>query len=471
MGAWFLPPLCLAVLVWFWLDAPSPRAAAWLGFLYGAGLFGGGVSWVYVSLHDFGMMPAALALAATALFCAYLALFPALAGSLQARFDLPPIVRAVVLTPVFWVLTEWLRGWVLTGFPWLAIGYSQTDTALAGFGPVSGVYGISLVTLVCAGALAAAFHCRAAATRMALVALALVLYGGGALLNRQEWTRATGAPIPVSVLQGNIEQEMKFDPARYASTLQTYRRLVEGSRGKLILLPETAIPRLLDTVDPAYLDALAAFATGHAADILVGAPFRDRANHFYNGVVNLGASGLQFFAKRHLVPLGEFVPREFGWIVSVLHIPLSDFSRADEQHPLRAAGERVAMTVCYEDTFGEELIDQLPEATLLANVSNVAWFGHSLAPEQHLQMARMRSIETGRYLLASTNTGVTAIVDQHGRVKAQLPTYREGRLEGEAQGFSGSTPYVRFGNAPVLDVCTMALLLCIAFAIRPRRKR
>ena len=470
-GLSFLAPLCLAALVWLWLGAPSPRAAAWLGFLYGVGFFGGGVSWVYVSLHEFGLMPAALALVATALFCAYLALFPALAGSLQARFDLPFTVRALVLAPALWVFAEWLRGWIFTGFPWLALGYSQTDTALAGYAPVAGVYGVSLMTALCAAALAAAFSRGALPLRLSLIALAVAIYAAGAVLRTHAWTRASGAALAVTVVQGNIEQELKFDPARYASTLATYRKLIEGSRGKLIVLPETAIPRFLDTVDPAYVDALAAFARQRGADILVGVPFRDRAGHYYNGVVNLGSSGLQFFAKRHLVPLGEFVPPEFGWIVSVLHIPLADFSRADVQRPLAAGGERIALTVCYEDAFGEELIGQLPEATLLGNVSNVAWFGHSLAPEQHLQIARMRALEAGRYLLAATNTGVTAIVDERGRVKGRLPTYTEGRLEGDAQGFTGATPYVRFGNAPVLMLCAIALFACVLAALLPARAR
>ncbi len=471
VGLSVLAPLCLAALVWLWLGAPSPRAAAWLGFLYGVGFFGGGVSWVYVSLHDFGMMPAALALVATALFCAYLAIFPALAGSLQARFDLPLAVRALVLAPVLWVFAEWMRGWIFTGFPWLALGYSQTDTALAGYAPVAGVYGVSLVTAVFAGAVAAAFFTGGLTVRLSLIALALALYAGGALLSTHAWTRPTGPAVAVTLVQGNIDQNLKFDPARYASTLETYRKLIEASRGRLVILPETAIPRFLHTVDPAYVEALAALARRRGADLLVGVPFADRSGGLYNGVVNLGSSGLQFFAKRHLVPLGEFVPPEFGWIVSVLHIPLADFSRASVQRPLAAGGERVAMTVCYEDAFGEELIGQLPEATLLGNVSNVAWFGHSLAPEQHLQIARMRSIETGRYLLAATNTGVTAIVDQRGRVRGRLPGYTAGRLEGEAQGFTGATPYVQFGNAPALVLCAIALLACLLAAVLPARSR
>ena len=468
-GLSFLPVLCLALLVYFWLHAPSPRTAARLGFLYGLGFFGGGVSWVYVSLHEFGMMPAALAVLATALFCAYLALFPALVGSLQARFEFPAIARALVLVPAFWILTEWMRGWIFTGFPWLALGYSQTDTPLAGYAPVAGMYGVSLAMALCAGALAAALSASRAALRIGALALAAFIYVVGALLGGIAWTTPAGPPLPVTLVQGNIEQSLKFEPARYQATLELYRRLVESARGRLVVLPETAIPRLLDTVDPAYLDDLVSLARERHADLLIGVPFRDRSGRYYNGVVNLGESGLQFYAKQHLVPLGEFVPPEFSWIVSELHIPLSDFSRGGSQSPMRAAGQHVAMTVCYENAFGEELIAELPQGTLLANVSNVAWFGDSLAPAQHLQISRMRSIETGRYMLQSTNTGITALIDERGRVKARVAQFTEALLEGEAQPFAGATPYVRYGNALVLIACALALIASVLLALVPAR--
>ena len=475
VGIGALPVLCLALLFCLWVEAPSPRAAALLGFLYGVGFFGAGVSWVYVSLHDFGMMPAALAVLATALFCLYLSLYPALAASLQARLDIAPAVRAAVLAPALWVLCEWMRGWMLTGFPWLAIGYSQSDTSLAFYAPIAGVYGVSLSLALCSGALAAALVCRSLRGRAAALAVAAIVYALGAMLARIEWTAPTGDPVSVALIQGNIEQSLKFDPARYQATLATYRRLVESAHARLILLPETAIPRFLDQVDPQYVEGLAKEARAAGADVLVGAPLRDRSGNYYNGVVSLGATPVQFFAKRHLVPLGEFVPEEFGWIVSVLHIPLADFSAGGPPHPLQAAGEKIAMTICYEDAFGEELIAQLPEATLLGNASNVAWFGRSLAPEQHLQMSRMRSLETGRAMLRSTNTGVTAIIDQRGRVLARLQEFTEGVLRAEAQPFAGATPYVNHGNAPVLLVCVFAAAACIAWALLApslrRRKR
>ena len=249
--------------------------------------------------------------------------------------------------------------------------------------------------------------------------------------------------------------------------LATYARLIESSRARLIVLPETAIPRYLDAVDPRYIEHLEQLARSRGADILVGVPWRDASQRYFNGAVSLGASKTQFYAKSHLVPLGEFVPGEFGWIVSVLKIPLSDFSRGGPQRPMALAGERVAVNICYEDAFGEEIIRQLPEATLLANLSNVAWFGRSLAPDQHLQMSRMRALETGRMMLRATNTGVTAIIGPKGEVIAAMPQYEEGVLEGQAQGYAGATPYVRWGNIPVL---LLAFAMLLATLIRARRR-
>lgn len=465
-GLPWLTGICFVALLVVWLRTGAPREAALQGFLFGLGLFGGGASWVYVSLHEFGMMPAPLAAGATAVFCAYLALFPALTGSLQARLVAPTWMRATLLAPALWVLAEWMRGWLLTGFPWLAIGYSQIDMPFAGYAPVAGVYGVSLAFALAAGALAAALLPGPMRTRWGLIALAVAIPAGGAMLRQVEWVVPQGEPVPVALVQGNIPQSMKFEAGQYAATLESYRRMVEESRAQLIVLPETAVPRFLDQVDPAYLDGLTDIARRRGGDLLLGVPFRNSAGRYFNGVVTLGHSELQFYAKSHLVPLGEFIPPEFQWIVSVLRIPLSDFSRGILPRPLLAAGERVGITVCYEDAFGEELIAQLPEATLLANLSNVAWFGDSLAPGQHLQISRMRSVETGRYMLRATNTGVTAIIDERGTVNAQLPGFSEGVLHGMAQPFANATPYVIVGNFLMLVLCVMSLAAALLFSLK-----
>ena len=479
--------LCLSLLFSLWAGTERPRRAAWLGFLFGLGLFGGGVSWVYVSLHTFGGMPAAMAVLATLAFCAYLALFPALAGSLQARLPRSAAVpwsRLLLAMPALWLLGEWLRGWLLTGFPWLGLGYAQSDSALLGYAPLLGMYGCSLLLALAAGLLAAMLHAaRLQGTgtpsknyyKLLIIKSFFLacLYGGGAMLQQHEWTTALGEPLPVALVQGNVAQEMKFDPQRYAATLATYQQLIEDSLApvspanlpaRLIVLPETALPRLLDTIDPAYLEALRQRLHAANADALIGVPLRDRAGQFYNASFSLGRSPTQFYAKSHLVPLGEFVPPEFAWILQVMSIPLSDFSPPPHTlQPLQLAGQQVAVNICYEDAFGEEIIRQLPQATLLVNQSNVAWFGRSLAPAQHLQIARLRAAEAGRPMLRATNTGVTALIDHRGQVSAQLPGYQQAVLRGEVQGRSGSTPYVRWGNRPVLLSAALMLLaaLCL----------
>ncbi|MDA0276682.1 MAG: apolipoprotein N-acyltransferase [Proteobacteria bacterium] len=446
----------LAVLTHLLIAAPTPRAAFAVGYLFGLGLFVIGVSWIYVSLHRFGAMPAPLAALATFIFCAFLALFPAAAAWLQARFAgrASPGLRAALAIPAAWVLLEWLRGWILTGFPWLSAGYSAIDDALGGFAPLGGVYAVSLALVCSAGLLwcVVAGHARwPAATGLAL------LLAAGFGLRSAQWTAPAGDPLTVSLLQGNVPQEMKFDPARYARTLEAYATLAEASKARLIVLPETAIPRFLDRVDPAYLERLASAARRNGGDLLLGVPVRE-GESYYNSVVSLGISPQQIYHKQHLVPFGEFVPPGFSWIVRVLSIPLSDFSGGGTaQRPFAVAGQRVALNICYEDAFGRGIARQLPEATVLVNVSNVAWFGDSLAPAQHLQIARMRALESGRWHLTAANTGITAAIAPDGSVRARMPQFLQGRVEAEVQGHTGATPYVRLGDWPALLLSLAAL--------------
>ncbi len=467
-GDWILYPLALAafaLLAWLLSAAATPKRAAAVGFAYGSGLFLAGVSWVYVSLHDFGMMPAPLAAAGTFLFCLYLALFPGAVGWLQARLSPSRRVRLMLLIPALWTLAEWLRAWLLTGFPWLTLGYAQIDSPLAGFLPLAGVYGLTLVTALIAGAMVLI---ATGPARISAVAIAVAFAAAGFGLQQVRWTQPRGAPLAVALLQGNIPQEMKFVPGRFDATLETYAKLAESSQAKLIIWPETAIPRLLEEVDPRFIDQLRRRARANGGDMIVGAPLRDARGAYYNAVISLGASPSQGYAKSHLVPFGEFIPPGFGWVLTWLRIPLSDFSRgAIDQPPLAVAGEEVAMNICYEDVFGEEIIRQLPKATLLANVSNVAWFGDSLAPAQHLRISRTRALESGRYLVRATNTGVTAVIDERGTVIARLASFTQGKLEAIVQGRSGATPYVRFGNHPAL-IAACVLLAAGIWAARRR---
>lgn len=471
-----LPLLSFALLFLLWQKSATAREAALLGFAFGLGWFGAGVSWVYVSLNVFGAMPAPLAAAVTLLFCAYLALHPAAAGYLSRRFAMPPAAGWILFVPAVFTLLEWLRGWLWTGFPWLNPGYTQAPLGpLAGYAPVFGLHGVTLLLFSSAGMLCWAWITkpwRHWGSSWRWPAALLAIWLGGAGLQTVAWTEPTGSKITVSLLQGNIAQDLKWRADHLRDTLQRYLELVRSSDSRLVILPETALPLFLRDVPPDYLEELAGHARQNRGDVLIGVPERLPNGDYYNSVVSFGGSPQQTYRKNHLVPFGEFIPLRplLGELVSRLAIPLQDFARgAPDQQPLAVAGERVAVNICYEDAFGEEIIRQLPQATLLVNVSNVAWFGRSIAPRQHLQIAQMRAIETGRYMLRATNTGMTAVISPRGRVEAVAPEFTRAVLTHAVAGMQGSTPYVRWGNLAALGLCLIAM--AAAFLLRKFTRR
>ena len=475
---WFpLPILSLAGLFWLLRDA-SPTRAFRIGWSYGLGLFLVGVSWIYVSLSTYGGMPAAVAILATLLFCAFIALFPALAMAGAVRIAPPGGKRLAMALPAAWLLGEWVRGWIFTGFPWLALGYSQAPVSpLAGYAPVLGLYGVSLLAALSAGLLA---RLLAAATRplslsaagvadrgreanrrvvRRAIALFALLWLSGLVLQAVDWTRPSGAPVAVTLIQGNIAQDLKFRPERLEATLRHYARAVLASDARLVVLPETALPLFRSAVPRDYLALLGDHARARDGDVVLGIPEDDGPERYFNSIVSLGASPAGLYRKVHLVPFGEFVPFGFRWAVDMMSIPLGDFSRgAPDQPPLEAAGERLAVNVCYEDAFGEERIAAARDSTLLVNLSNDAWFGASLAPWQHLQIGAMRSLEAGRWQLRANNTGITAILDHKGRVRASLDPFVSAALDGPAEGRTGTTPYLVLGNYPALALALAMLL-------------
>ncbi len=473
LGLWPLPVLSLALLFALLARTASLRAGFAIGLVWGLGFFIAGVSWVFVSLSVYGGMSAWLAALATFLFCAVLALFPAAVGALQARWPVSPTLRLLLLIPLAWGVTEWVRGWLFTGFPWLAMGYSQVPASpLAGYAPLVGVYGVSFLLALVAALLAWSVTTRGPLARRAWAAVAIVALGvGGQALRGVAWTTPNGAPTTVALLQGNVPQEMKWRPEKTLATLESYARMAAASPAQLIVLPETALPLFESDLPDAYRDGLISLGRRNGGDVLAGLPTGSPQGAYYNSVVSLGSAPSQRYHKVHLVPFGEYIPLKavWGWVIEVLHIPLSDFARgAIDQRPLAIGGQRVAANICYEDAFGEEIIRQLPEASVLVNVSNLAWFGDSFAPWQHAQMSQMRALETGRMMLRATNTGVTAIIDARGRVLASLPLFTTGSLSGEIQGYAGSTPYVRWGNVPVLASWGVLGIVLLATAIRRR---
>lgn len=464
-----LPLFTFAALMWLWLRAGHMRYAAFLGFAFGVGYFGAGISWIYVSLHDFGGMPAVVTVLLTALFCAYLALFSAAAGWLAVRLSPGGGLAFALVAAASWALGEWLRGWLFTGFPWLTIGYSQVPTSpLAAFAPLLGVFGVSFVTVLVAGMIRVLIS--EPKLRWSSALGILLILAGGFGLTQVSWTTPFGAPLSVSLIQGNIAQEMKFREESLISQLQTYLDLTKRNPAQLVILPESAVPLLRSQVPEGYLEQLEGIAKVQGGDLLVGLfDHNESTGDIYNSVMSLGTSATQIYRKHHLVPFGEFIPMKplVGWVYDTfLNIPLADQARgARVQEPIKVAGQRLAVDICYEDAFGEEIIRQLPEATLLVNVSNDAWFGERIAPWQHTQIAQTRALETGRYMLRATNTGVTSIIDHRGELLVHLPQLTTAALHGVAQGRQGATPYVRLGNAPIV-----ALSLAIIGALAWRRR-
>ncbi len=446
----------LAPAVWFGLfallrRAVSPREALLSGLAFGLGFFLPGVSWVYVSLSIFGGMPWWLAGPAAFLFCTVMALFPMLAGWLFKRWQPASYWRQALLFAALIAAVDWLKGWIFTGFPWLTVGYSQSPPSpLAGFAPVVGVYGLSLIVAL-SGALLVRW-------RLGLAFL-MVIAASGFGLRQIAWTTPDGDPLSVALVQGNVPQEMKFRPEAFFRTLDLYRELIAANPAQLTLLPETALPVFLEQVPPDYIATLKQLASRQGGDLIVGTLTGD-GEHYYNSAISLGSSPLQVYSKQHLVPYGEFIPPGFAWFMAYANIPMSSFSRGPaKQAPLAVTGRQVAVNICYEDVFGEEIIGALPAAGILANLSNTAWFGRSLAQPQHLQIAQLRAAETGRPMLRATNTGMTAIVNADGTLHSALAPFTTGVLKGEIRAHRGMTPYARFGNWLALGLmATLALL-------------
>jgi apolipoprotein N-acyltransferase len=468
------------------LDTAASREACFkrgaiLGGAFGFGFFITGVSWVFVSLSVFGNMPAPVAALATLLFCLVESLFPALAGALFVQYAPESQRRRVLFFAALWTLAEILRGSGAFGFPWLTIGYSQTPPSpLATFAPLTGVYGLSLLIALSAaplwGVARRAFQQRDGSSqpsecpaccetgrctfRPFLPLLLAVAVGVG--LRPIEWTKPTGNALKLVIAQGNIPQEMKWRPEHFHETLRAYLELVEKNPAQLTILPEAAFPAFFDQIPPDFIDRLSTLAQREDGALIVGVPTRKAGNEGYaNSAVLLGRpakDNVVKYDKSHLVPFGEFVPSGFKWFLELAEIPMSNFSPgAQKQSPLSVEDQTIAVNICYEDAFGAEIARALPEATLLVNLSNVAWFGDSLAPAQHLQIAQMRALETGRMMLRATNTGMTAIIAPDGRVVDRLSPFTRAVLRGEARGYTGETPFVHWGNWLVIAIALILL--------------
>lgn len=460
-----LAVLAPALLLYCWLHA-KPTSAFWYGLIYGIGYFGIGVSWVYISMHRFGEMPVPLACLLTLLFVLVLALFPALQGYLLKRYFSKLTYSKILLAfPATSALFDWIRSWLLSGFPWLLLGYSQTNSPLKGFAPIVGEYGLSfIITLTSALLVLCGLYLQARARLVKCLlplGLILIIWLAGAGLTKINWTKPTGKPITVSLVQGNVPQQLKWQPEFLQPTLDRYLSLTEQHwHSDLIIWPEAAVPIAYQYAQD-FIAALDEKAKQHHTRMLFGIPEIADAEHFYNALYIVG-QGSGHYYKRQLVPFGEYLP--FGslleWLMDYWHIPVSTMLSGNlQQAALKANGFNIAPFICYEIAYAY-LIELIPENTdFLVTVSNDAWFGESFAPAQHLQIVQFRALTTGRSALVSTNNGVTAIIDEHGNVVNKLPQFTTGVLTGEIIARHGQTPLLIIKNTTVITLLWLALIL------------
>jgi apolipoprotein N-acyltransferase len=448
---WWLQLISLAALAWIAQQAGSWRRAALWGWVFALAWLTGTFWWLFISMHVYGGLPTLLAAAAVLVLAALLGLYYAAACAVFAALDRPnPLVRAFIFAAA-WQLAELLRVTWFTGFPWGAGGYAHVDGPLSFLASRIGVHGIGFVAALLAFALSLLAH-RAALRSwrywIALAGIAGLLAACNMATTAPAQAPAARPPLSVALLQGNIPQDEKFQGGTgIPVALDWYGRELRQSTASLVVAPETAIPMLPQQLPHGYFDALRArFATGDQA-ALVGIPLGSFDDGYTNSVIGLKPGApIYRFDKHHLVPFGEFIPPLFKWFTRMMNIPLGDFNRGPlGQPPFAWKGERLAPNICYEDLFGEELgaqfADPASAPTILVNVSNIGWFGDTVAVDQHLQISRMRSLEFERPMIRATNTGATAIIDHRGRVTNLLPRYTRGVLTGEVQGRSAITPY------------------------------
>ncbi|MFZ2651242.1 MAG: apolipoprotein N-acyltransferase [Burkholderiaceae bacterium] len=471
-SAWWLQPICIALLVWRVKTAAPPRAAL-LGWAFGTAWLLCGMWWLYISLHRYGGLPAWMAALAVGLLCAGLALLLAVACATFARFRCGRTARDTLLFASLWTLTELIRGSIFTGLPWVASGYAHVDSPLAALAPWIGVYGI--------GGVAAALAAAPALAGGGLTVLGKPLLAGISVLAAlalapvPEFTRATST-LSVALLQGNVPQNEKFSLEHLPQAMQWTRAQLLGADADLVVGPETVIPLLPHQLDARYWEPLLEHFREAGRAALVGLPLGNERQGYTNSAAGIAAStaalpdGFYRYDKVHLVPFGEFIPPLFKWFVRLMDIPLGDFKRGTLAAPSFAVkGERIGPNICYEDLFGEELATRFTDPalapTILANLSNIGWFGQTIAVEQHLNISRMRSLELQRAMLRATNTGATAVIDHRGQVTHALAPHTQGVLHARVEGRSGVTPFARWaGAAGLWPIGAIALLLCLALA-------
>ncbi len=470
------------------------KAALIQSWAFGFGLFLTGISWLYVAIHEFGSTPGWLAALFTLLFIAALALFFAFQGGLSfflmqqfikhklsENHDLSDWFLYLLLFPFIWVLFEWLRSWVLTGFPWLLAGYSQLSTPLAGFAPLFGVYGLSLITVTISSGLVLllieVFLNKGFAARFILIFFISALFISGFYLQKKDWTTASHKALRVTMVQGNISQQNRWNKNFLNSIKQRYYDLSSGlwQDTDILIWPENAIPVFYQYLQDTFFKRIKHLVVLHNVSFISGVPFLNQQQGiYYNSLLRMEKNSNAFYFKQHLVPFGEYLPLE-NWLRGVIdffNIPMSGYSLPPaDQEMMTIKGIPVAITLCYEDIFPPLLLKQLPQAQLLLNLSNNGWYGDSLAPHQHLQIARMRALESGRELLRSTTSGISALIDHKGRIIKQGKQFEIAILTAKMQPRTGITPFVRYANRPLIAYILFMLCIMLLLSFRLARSR
>lgn len=484
-------PIAVIGMAWLFLawHFAAPRRAAKIGFLFTSGTYLAGTYWLYHSIHEIGNAPLPLTLFVMAALIAIMGGYSALVGysvvrwlspasrvqeQEQARSDWRTGFELLLVMPAAWVLLEWFRGWFLSGFPWLALGYTHLDTPLSGLAPVGGVYTMSFAVAICAGALAGLVR-GAVGVRIVAGAAIAAIWLTAFVLSHRTWTEPTGRTVSVAIVQGAVRQEMKWSPEQRQKTIDLYRNLTEPHFGTdLIVWPEAALPALAHELMPVLQEQWTK-ASASGSDLVIGQIRYDfDSDVYHNAVLALGDEA-QWYSKRRLVPFSEFFPVP-DWIKEWLRgmdLPYSGFvAGAQNQPALDAAGEKLGITICYEDAYAAEQLEVLREATMLVNVTNDAWFGDSTAAHQHLQISRMRALEAGRPLVRAANDGISAVIGADAKIQNAFPRFQPGVLVDTIEPRQGLTPYARVGNTPLVLVCMVILAAAgVHGAALSRRRR
>ena len=466
------PLAFFSIAIFFWqLQQQPPKQLLFKAMVFGSGLFLSGVSWVYVSMHDHGLLSMPIAFFGMLIFCLFLAFVFALPFTLSALMPQTPLPLMLGL-PAIWVIGEWIRSWLFTGFPWLYAGYSLTDHWLNGWAPIVGVLGLSYITAFGAAALTQLAQRRkdsllALGPRLTLASIAALVIGGYAL-QKIDWTAATDRTLSVVLIQPNVEQADRWSSSQRDSILKQLSEQTEPYWGAdIIIWPEGAIPALPAAVME-YLIEVDNLAKVNQTTLFTGIPTRDYGTRrIFNSMMGLGESRGQY-DKTRLVPAGEYIPFEetLRGLNSFFDLPMSSFSLGAANQPLLSAKEEpIATAICYEIAYPDLVASTASNASMIMTVSNDAWFGHSMAPQQHMQMARMRAIENAKPLMRGTNNGITALVDYRGNIYQQLEQFTAGELEGVIRPRQGQTPFALFGSWPTV----IAALLCCAVLILLRK--